>query len=149
MVKFRYISYLLFFFSISFRLKIIPSIHQVSVSLLLINNLIFSFFDFTWIFFSIFCIVGIASPEGHISTYNYFTDHVLPRIAKLKYNTIQLMAIMEHAYYASFGYQVTNLFAPSSRFGKNKLHKKKFGLALIISGICLITLSLYFYITKN
>lgn len=33
------------------------------------------------------------------------------------YNCIQLMAIMEHAYYASFGYQVTNFFAVSSRFG--------------------------------
>jgi len=29
------------------------------------------------------------------------------------YNTIQLMAIMEHAYYASFGYQVTSFFAAS------------------------------------
>ena len=28
------------------------------------------------------------------------------------------MAIMEHAYYGSFGYQVTSFFAPSSRFGK-------------------------------
>jgi 1,4-alpha-glucan branching enzyme len=27
------------------------------------------------------------------------------------------MAVMEHAYYASFGYHVTNFFAPSSRFG--------------------------------
>jgi len=31
----------------------------------------------------------------------------------LGYNTIQLMAVMEHAYYASFGYQVTSFFAPS------------------------------------
>ena len=29
------------------------------------------------------------------------------------YNAIQLMAVMEHAYYASFGYQVTSFFAPS------------------------------------
>jgi 1,4-alpha-glucan branching enzyme len=28
-----------------------------------------------------------------------------------------MMAIMEHAYYACFGYQVTSFFAPSSRFG--------------------------------
>ena len=27
------------------------------------------------------------------------------------------MAVMEHAYYASFGYQVTSFFAASSRFG--------------------------------
>ena len=31
------------------------------------------------------------------------------------YNTIQLMAVMEHPYYASFGYQVTSYFA-ASRF---------------------------------
>ena len=31
---------------------------------------------------------------------------MIPRIVKQGYNTIQLMAIMEHAYYASFGYQV-------------------------------------------
>ena len=30
---------------------------------------------------------------------------------------LQIMAIMEHAYYASFGYQVTSFFASSSRFG--------------------------------
>lgn len=35
----------------------------------------------------------------------------------LGYNAIQLMAIMEHAYYASFGYQVTSFFAASSRYG--------------------------------
>ncbi len=29
----------------------------------------------------------------------------------------QIMAIMEHAYYASFGYQVTSFFAASSRYG--------------------------------
>ena len=27
------------------------------------------------------------------------------------------MAILEHPYYGSFGYHVTNFFAPSSRFG--------------------------------
>ena len=27
------------------------------------------------------------------------------------------MAIMEHAYYASFGYQVTSFYAASSRYG--------------------------------
>jgi len=61
--------------------------------------------------------VGIASPEGKIATYNEFTTNVLPRIQKLGYNAIQLMAIMEHAYYASFGYQVTSFFAASSRYG--------------------------------
>ncbi len=64
------------------------------------------------------CHVGISSPEEKIATYTYFKDEVLPRIKKQGYNAIQLMAIMEHAYYASFGYQVTSFFGASSRYGK-------------------------------
>ncbi len=61
--------------------------------------------------------MGISSPEAKIATYRYFKDNVLPRIKQQGYNAIQLMAIMEHAYYASFGYQVTSFFAASSRYG--------------------------------
>ncbi|MCJ1234281.1 alpha-1,4-glucan branching enzyme [Varicellaria rhodocarpa] len=61
--------------------------------------------------------VGISSPELRITTYKEFTKNVLPRIHHLGYNVIQLMAIMEHAYYASFGYQINSFFAASSRFG--------------------------------
>ena len=50
-------------------------------------------------------------------------DNVLPRIAKLGYNAIQLMAVQEHAYYASFGYHVTNPFAVSSRSGNPEMLK--------------------------
>ena len=50
--------------------------------------------------------VGICTPEPKISSYVEFADTVIPRIAKLGYNSVQLMAVMEHAYYASFGYQV-------------------------------------------
>ncbi|KAF8272144.1 glycoside hydrolase family 13 protein [Lactarius quietus] len=61
--------------------------------------------------------VGISSSEPKVATYKEFTANILPRIKALGYNTIQLMAIMEHAYYASFGYQVTSFFAASSRYG--------------------------------
>ncbi|XP_013789384.1 1,4-alpha-glucan-branching enzyme-like [Limulus polyphemus] len=61
--------------------------------------------------------VGIASPEQKVATYKNFADNVIPYIKKQGYNAIQLMAIMEHAYYASFGYQVTSFYAASSRFG--------------------------------
>ncbi|XP_026867810.2 1,4-alpha-glucan-branching enzyme [Electrophorus electricus] len=61
--------------------------------------------------------VGIASPECKVASYSNFTHNVLPRIKDLGYNCIQLMAIMEHAYYASFGYQVTSFFSASSRYG--------------------------------
>ncbi|PVU95939.1 hypothetical protein BB561_001512 [Smittium simulii] len=61
--------------------------------------------------------VGISTPDPRVGTYKEFTKNVLPKIKDLGYNTIQLMAIMEHAYYASFGYQVTSFFAASSRYG--------------------------------
>ncbi|KAJ3741505.1 glycoside hydrolase family 13 protein [Lentinula detonsa] len=61
--------------------------------------------------------VGISTSEGRVGTYKEFTQNILPRIKRLGYNIIQLMAIMEHAYYASFGYQVTSFFAASSRYG--------------------------------
>jgi len=61
--------------------------------------------------------VGMAQEDGKTGSYREFTDKILPRIISAGYNTIQLMAIQEHPYYASFGYQVSNFFAPSSRFG--------------------------------
>ena len=62
--------------------------------------------------------IGISTEEYKINSYKEFTRDVLPRIKKAGYNTIQLMAIMEHPLYASFGYQVSNFFAISSRFGQ-------------------------------
>lgn len=59
----------------------------------------------------------MSSQEGKVNTYKDFADNVLPRIIKTGYTAIQLMAIMEHTYYGSFGYHVTNFFAVSSRYG--------------------------------
>jgi 1,4-alpha-glucan branching enzyme len=61
--------------------------------------------------------VGMASEAGKVGTFTEFTRDVLPKIAALGYNTVQLMAVMEHPYYGSFGYHVSNFFAVSSRFG--------------------------------
>jgi 1,4-alpha-glucan branching enzyme len=61
--------------------------------------------------------VGMAQEEGKVGTFKEFTANILPRIASLHYNAIQLMAIQEHPYYGSFGYHVSNFFAVSSRFG--------------------------------
>ena len=61
--------------------------------------------------------VGMASEEGRVATYAEFRDRMLPRIKRAGYNTVQLMAVMEHPYYGSFGYHVSSFFAASSRFG--------------------------------
>ncbi|MBK1833792.1 alpha-amylase family glycosyl hydrolase [Roseibacillus ishigakijimensis] len=61
--------------------------------------------------------IGLATEREGVGTYEEFRTFVLPRIAKLGYDTVQLMAIAEHPYYGSFGYHVANFFAPASRFG--------------------------------
>ena len=59
----------------------------------------------------------MSGEERAVTSYRSFADHVLPRVRAGGYNTVQLMAVMEHSYYASFGYHVTNFFAVSSRCG--------------------------------
>lgn len=61
--------------------------------------------------------VGMAQDKLGVGTYTEFREKILPRIIKAGYNTIQLMAVMEHPYYGSFGYHVSSFFACSSRFG--------------------------------
>jgi 1,4-alpha-glucan branching enzyme len=61
--------------------------------------------------------VGMAQDAEKIGSFREFTDYIIPRITKAGYNTLQLMAIQEHPYYGSFGYQISSFFAVSSRFG--------------------------------
>lgn len=63
------------------------------------------------------CHIGMASEDEKVGTYNEFREKILPRVKEDGYNALQIMAIQEHPYYGSFGYHVTNFFAPSSRFG--------------------------------
>ena len=64
------------------------------------------------------CHIGMAQDEQRVGTFEEFRVNTLPRIKKAGYTVLQIMAIMEHPYYGSFGYQVSNFFAVSSRFGK-------------------------------
>lgn len=63
------------------------------------------------------CHIGMATNEEKVGTYEEFRVKVLPRVARLGYTAIQIMAVQEHPYYGSFGYHVSNFFAASSRFG--------------------------------
>ncbi len=80
--------------------------------------------------------VGISSPEAKVASYKEFADSVLPRIADLGYSCVELMAVMEHAYYGSFGYHVSCFFAASSRYGNpddlKYLVDKAHGLGLYV-----------------
>jgi 1,4-alpha-glucan branching enzyme len=85
--------------------------------------------------------VGMAQEKEGVGTFNEFTEWVLPRIQKTGYNCIQLMAVQEHPYYGSFGYHVSNFFAPSSRFGTPEDLKRlvntahKMGIAVIMDAV--------------
>lgn len=61
--------------------------------------------------------IGMAQEKYEIGTYLEFAEFILPKVKSLGYNAVQIMAIMEHPYYASFGYHVSNYFAASSWFG--------------------------------
>ena len=84
------------------------------------------------------CHIGMSSEKEEVSTFNEFRENVLPRVHRLGYDVLQIMALQEHPYYGSFGYQVSNFFALSSRFGTpeefkalvDEAHKK--GIAVIM-----------------
>ena len=61
--------------------------------------------------------IGMAQDAEKIGSFKEFTENILPRVTAAGYNTLQLMAIQEHPYYGSFGYQISSFFAVSSRFG--------------------------------
>ena len=61
--------------------------------------------------------VGMAQEEPKVGSFDEYREKILPKIAASGYNTIQLMAVMGHPYYGSFGYHVANFFAIASRFG--------------------------------
>ncbi len=94
------------------------------------------------------CHIGMSSEEGKVNTYRDFRINILPRIKNLGYNAIQIMAIMEHPYYASFGYQVSNFFAPSSRYGSSYELKELINSAHEM-GIAVLLDVVHSHATKN
>ncbi|MDR2510874.1 MAG: alpha amylase C-terminal domain-containing protein [Bacteroidales bacterium] len=85
--------------------------------------------------------IGMSAEEGKVASYTEFKDKVLPHIVDTGYNVIQIMAIQEHPYYGSFGYQVSNFFAASSRFGTPEELKAlvdeahRYGIAVVLDVI--------------
>ena len=92
--------------------------------------------------------IGMAQEKDGIGTYIEFRDNVLPRIKDLGYNTLQLMAIMEHPYYASFGYQVSSFYAASSRYGTPNELKSLIDTAHSM-GICVLLDVVHSHAVKN
>ena len=66
----------------------------------------------------------MSSEQEKVASFEDFRTTVLPKVKKLGYDTLQIMALQEHPYYGSFGYQVSNFYALSSRFGTPEEFKR-------------------------
>jgi 1,4-alpha-glucan branching enzyme len=80
---------------------------------------------------------GLESPDQFL-TYDQLADKLVPYIQEMGFTHVELMPIMEHPFYPSWGYQITGFFAAASRYGTpqqlmyliEKLHQAGIGVIL-------------------
>ncbi|RPI20302.1 MAG: 1,4-alpha-glucan branching enzyme, partial [Actinobacteria bacterium] len=76
--------------------------------------------------------------SGDSLSYRDLADPLADHLETLGYSHVELMPVMEHPYYPSWGYQVTGYFAPTARFGTpqdlmfliDRLHQRGIGVIL-------------------
>jgi 1,4-alpha-glucan branching enzyme len=71
-------------------------------------------------------------------SYREIAPRLADHVSRLGFTHVEIMPVMEHPFYGSWGYQVTGFFAPSARYGKPEdlmylidvLHQRGIGVIL-------------------
>lgn len=67
-------------------------------------------------------------PDNRWYHYDELAEKLIPYLKEYGYNYVELLPVTEHSYDASWGYQPTGFFAPTSRYGSVNDYKKMIDL---------------------
>ncbi len=79
-----------------------------------------------------------GSSHGRFLSYDELAEQLPPYLNEMGFTHVELMPVMEHPFYGSWGYQTTGYFAPTARFGEpqglmrliDALHRHEIGVLL-------------------
>ncbi|MCL4422813.1 MAG: 1,4-alpha-glucan branching protein GlgB [Actinobacteria bacterium] len=77
-------------------------------------------------------------PDGRFLSYRELGAALADHLSRLGFTHVELLPVMEHPYYGSWGYQTTSYFAPTARYGSpselmalvDELHQAGIGVLL-------------------